>query len=71
MAQGGLGDRLAEAASALAFQGLSSRWVVKRIFSWLDQNRKTSKDYERLCETSEVLVYVVMMRLMVRVWLRV
>jgi transposase len=55
----------------LAFQILPSRWVAKRIFSWFDQNRRTSKDYERLCETSEVLVYVVMTRLMVRVWPRV
>jgi transposase len=45
---------------------LPRRWVVERTFSWLSQNRRLSKDYERLAETSEVLVYVAMTRLMVR-----
>ena len=45
---------------------LSRRWVVERTFSWLDQNRRMSKDYERLTETSEAFVYVAMTRLMVR-----
>jgi putative transposase len=45
---------------------LPRRWVVERIFSWLAQNRRMSKDYERLCETSEVFIHVAMIRLMVR-----
>ena len=45
---------------------LPRRWVVERTFSWLGQNRRMSKDYERLAETSETLVYVAMSRLMVR-----
>jgi len=45
---------------------LPRRWVVERTFSWLSQNRRMSKDYERLCETSEAFVYVAMSRLMVR-----
>ena len=32
---------------------LVRRWVVERTFSWLGQNRRLSKDYERLCKTSE------------------
>jgi putative transposase len=39
---------------------------VERTFSWLSQNRRMSKDYERLCVTSEMFVYVAMIRLMVR-----
>jgi len=31
---------------------LQRRWVVERTFSWLAQNRRLSKDYERLTETS-------------------
>jgi transposase len=31
---------------------LPRRWVVQRIFSWLGQSRRTSKDYERLAATS-------------------
>jgi putative transposase len=48
------------------FADLPRRWVVERTFSWLGQNRRMSKDYERLAETSETLVYVAMTRLMVR-----
>jgi len=45
---------------------LPRRWVVERTFSSLAQNRRLSKDYERLTETSEAFVYVAMTRLMVR-----
>jgi putative transposase len=48
------------------FQVLPKRWVVERTFSWIDQNRRMSKDYERLSETSEAFIYVAMTRLMVR-----
>jgi len=48
------------------FQVLPRRWVVERTFSWIDQNRRMRKDYERLTETSEAFVYVAMSRLMVR-----
>jgi putative transposase len=48
------------------FGDLPRRWVVERTFSWLAQNRRMSKDYERLAETSEAFVYVAMSRLMVR-----
>ena len=49
------------------FRGvLPRRWVVERTFSWCGQSRRLSKDYERLCETSEALLYVTMSRLMVR-----
>jgi putative transposase len=39
---------------------------IERIFSWTDQNRRMSKDYERLTETSEAFIYVAMSRLMAR-----
>jgi len=35
---------------------LPRRWVVERTFSWLGQNRRMSKDYERLPETGEALI---------------
>jgi putative transposase len=47
------------------FEVLPKRWVVERTFAWLGRNRRMSKDYERLCETSEALVLVAMTRLMV------
>ena len=39
---------------------------MERTFSWIDQNRQVSKDYERLTETSEAFILVAMIRLMVR-----
>ena len=45
---------------------LPRRWVVERTFSWLGQNRRLSKDYERLAESSEAFLYVAMSRLMAR-----
>ena len=48
------------------FQVLPRRWVVERRFSWIDHNRRMSKDYERLCASGEALVYAAMIRLMLR-----
>jgi putative transposase len=45
---------------------LPRRWVVERTFSWLSQNRRMSKDYERLCASAEAFIYAGMIRLMVR-----
>jgi transposase len=40
---------------------------VERTFAWrISQNRRMSKDYERLAATSEAFIYVAMTRLMVR-----
>jgi len=46
------------------FTVLPQRWVVERTFAWLGFHRQLSKDYEALSETSEALVYVAMIRLM-------
>jgi putative transposase len=48
------------------FEVLPRRWVVERTFQWLSQNRRMSKDYERLCATSEAFIYAAMARLIVR-----
>jgi putative transposase len=48
------------------FKVLPRRWVVERSFAWTDQNRRMSKDYERIPETGEAFMYVAMSRLMVR-----
>jgi putative transposase len=45
---------------------LPKRWIVERTFAWLGQNRRMSKDYERLPESGEAFVYVAMSRLMAR-----
>jgi putative transposase len=48
------------------FKVLPRRWIVERTFSWLSQNRRMSKDYERLPQSSEAFVYAAMTRVMVR-----
>jgi putative transposase len=48
------------------FVVLPRRWVVERTFSWLSQNRRMSKDYERLTASAEAFIYVAMTRLMLR-----
>jgi putative transposase len=48
------------------FEVLPRRWVVERTFAWLSHNQRMSKDYERLCSTSESFVYAAMARLMVK-----
>jgi putative transposase len=48
------------------FTVLPRRWGVERTFSWIDQNRRLSKDYEKLTATSEAFVYVAMSRLMAK-----
>ena len=40
------------------------RWVVERTFGWLSRNRRLSKDYERKAQTSETLIQVGMIRLL-------
>lgn len=42
------------------------RWIVERTFAWLDNARALCRDYEGLPENHEGMVYVVMIRLMLR-----
>jgi putative transposase len=42
------------------------RWVVERTFAWLGRSRRHSKDYEFLRESSEAMVQVSMIHLMLR-----
>ncbi|HEX2742257.1 MAG TPA: IS5 family transposase [Rubrobacter sp.] len=59
-------ERLRKLLPEPGFKVLPRRWVVERTFSWIDQNRRMSKDYERLPESSEAFIYLAMTRLMVR-----
>jgi len=48
------------------FVVLPKRWVVERTFAWLSHHRRLSKDYEVFPQTSETLIYLAMIRLMLR-----
>jgi len=48
------------------FVVLPRRWVVERTFAWLNNHRRLSKDYEGQVSTSEAMIYIAMIRLMLR-----
>jgi putative transposase len=48
------------------FVVLPRRWVVERTFGWMVQYRRLSKDYEFHPQTSEAMIHVAMIHLMLR-----
>ena len=49
-----------------SFQVLPKRWIVERTLGWLGRYRRLSKDYEELTASSEAMVRIAMIRLMLR-----
>lgn len=47
-----------------AFEVEPLRWVVERTFAWIGKYRRMSKDYEYLTKTSENMIYLCMIKLM-------
>jgi putative transposase len=47
------------------FEILPRRWVVERTFGWLNRYRRLSKDYEAKSETTEALIKIAMIQLMI------
>ncbi len=48
-----------------AFAVVPRRWVVERTFGWLGRFRRLSKDYEFLPVTSEAVIYLAMIQILV------
>jgi len=66
--QGGWEVEIVERSSANTegFAVLPRRWIVERTFGWLMRNRRLSKDYERMVQSSETFIEVAIIRLMLR-----
>lgn len=52
--------------TARGFVVQPKRWIVERTFGGLTRSRRLSKDYEYLTTTSETMIHVAMLNLMVR-----
>lgn len=46
------------------FQPVTRRWVAERTFAWLCRNRRLTRDYEGLEDTTKSLIHIAMIRLM-------
>lgn len=57
-------EQIKRSETEKGFSVLPKRWIVERTFAWLCKQRRLSKDYESLCDTSEAMVQVAMIRLM-------
>ena len=51
---------------AVGFEVLPRRWVVERTFGWFGRFRRLSKDYEFHTSTSEAIIHVAMIGIMLR-----
>jgi putative transposase len=59
-------DVVVRPEGSTGFVVLARRWVVERTFGGFGRSRRLSKDYEQLPETSEAMIYAVMVRLMLK-----
>ena len=48
------------------FQVIPFRWAVERTFGWLLNDRRHSRDYERLTANSEAMIQISMIHLLVK-----
>jgi len=46
------------------FQVVPKRWIVERTFAWFESYRRLSKDYEFNTDTSETMIQLAMIKLM-------
>jgi len=51
---------------AEGFQPLKIRWVVERAFAWIGRYRRNSKDYEVRTDSSESMIQISSMSLLLR-----
>jgi hypothetical protein len=61
-----LSDAVLRPVRAQGFVALPKRWIVERTFAWLSRYRRHSNDYERNPATSETMIYITMIHIMLR-----
>jgi len=59
-----LGEEAYAARYPTGFVVLPRRWVVERTLAWFDRQRRLSKEYEYLPESSEAWIYLASARLL-------
>jgi putative transposase len=57
--------QIVKGAAKKGFTVLPKRWIVERTFAWLGKYRRLSKDYETLTTSSECMIYIAMINLMI------
>lgn len=48
----------------VGFEVLPKRWIVERTFGWIGRHRRMSKDYGMLPASSEAMILIAMINLM-------
>ena len=56
--------KIVKRSDAGGFVVLPKRWIVERTFGWLGRYRRLSKDYESLPASSETMIQLAMINLM-------
>ena len=46
------------------FKPIHKRWIVERTYSWFDNDRRLCRNYELLLETSENMVKIATLKLL-------
>lgn len=54
------------AANTVGFVLLAKRWIVERTLAWFNRYRRLSKDYEELTRSSEAMIQLAMIRLLLK-----
>ncbi len=48
------------------FVAQAKRWLVERTFGWFIQSRRLAREYEKLAESSEAMLYLSMIRILIK-----
>lgn len=58
--------QIVKRTEAHRFVVLPKRWIVERTFAWLNWSRRLSKDYEHLTASSEAMIKIAAIHLLVK-----